>query len=159
MIIKRLIEKEQPLRIITSSLFSKMVQSVIKGATIKTKFLQEMSEEKLFWDNITVKYNIGRIQLSFTLSANNYKKIKKVVELVGRFFYNFWLDCNGPKKRSVILLEFNTEWFADLLYSMKNYLGNVILVNQRRPAIWNKKTFNIIKKSNCFVAQIDRIVV
>ena len=157
-IIKRVVEKEKPTKITATSTFSDMVQSIIKGSNIETEFFQNKIEKKLLWDRITIKYNIGKIPISFNLSKHNYLRIKKFVESTVGFFCDFWIDRNSSKKKSIILLEFNSEYFSNLLHMTKNYDGNVILVNRRRSAIWSKKAIDIVRKSNCKVLNFDNIL-
>ena len=156
-LIKRIIEKEKPTKIISTSLFEKIVNSIIKKSSIETKFFENKIEKNLLWDKITIKYNIGKIPISLNLSKNQYLKIKKFVEATIGFFYDFWLK-NNSKKKSIVLLEFNPENFSNLLKKLKNYDGNVILVNRRRSAIWNKKAIDIVRKSNCKVVNFENIL-
>ena len=156
--IKRIIEKEKPTKIICTGSLSNIVQSLIDKNNTKTEFFYNNNEEKLLWDRITIKYNIGSILISFNLSKNNYLKIKKSVESILGFFYNFWLDFNNSKKKSIVILEFNSEYFSTLFNAMKNYDGNVILVNRRRSAVWSKKATGIIRKSGCKVLNFDTIL-
>jgi len=156
-IIKRVIEKEQPTKIVCSSLLSNMVKSLTKGTDIQTQFFQNNLKKNLLWDRIPVKYNFGKIPISFNLSKNNYLKIKKSAESLVGFFSDFWLDCKNSQK-SIVLLEFNTELFSNLLFDLKNYDGNIILVNQRRSAIWSKKAIDVVKRSNCKILNFDKIL-
>jgi len=59
---------------------------------------------------------------------------------------------------SIILLEFNTVLFSKLLLNLKNYPGNIILVNQRRSAIWNKKAIDAVQKSNSKILNFNKIL-
>lgn len=155
--IKRIIEKEKPTKIISTSSLSNIIQSITKG-NIETKFFQNTIEQKLLWDIISIKYNLGSIPISFNLSKTNYLKIKKFVESTLGFFYGFWLDRDSSQKKSIVILEFNTEYFSTFLQSMKNYDGNVILVNRRRSAVWSINATNIVKKSGCKVLNFDTIL-
>lgn len=156
--IKRIIEKEKPTRIIATSPLSNMIKSIINEKNIETKFFHNTIETKLFWDKITIKYNIGRIPISFNLSKNKYLKLKKFVESIIGLLFDFWLDINSQRKKSIIFLEFNTEYFSKLLHAMKNYDGNVILINRRRSSIWSRKAIDIVRKSNCRVLNLDKIL-
>ncbi len=157
-IIKKIIEQEKPQKIIATSQLSKIIQSVINDEQIETKYFKNQIEKNLLWDKITVKYNFGRIPLTFNLSRKKYLKIKNFLERTIGFFYNFRYDLNKSKKKSIIFLEFNPQLFSKLLQEMKNYDGDLILINQRRPAIWNKNSFDVIKKSNCKILQLDNIL-
>ena len=155
--IKKIIDKEKPTKIICSSLLSKMVKSLIKNMNIETQFFQNNLQTNLLWDNIPIKYNFAKIPISLNLSKNNFLKIKKYCESFIGFFSNFWLDQTNYKK-SIVLLEFNTALFSKLLLNLKNYPGNIILVNQRRSAIWNKKAIDAVKKSNSKILNFDKIL-
>ena len=157
LIVKRIIEKEKPTKIICTDSFSNIVNSLIIGTDIKTEFFQKNMEHKLLWDTIHIKYNFGPTHISFKLSKKNYLKIKKYIESLLGVFYGFWLDTNS-KKKSVILLEFNPEYFSTFLKSMKDYDGNVILINRRRSAVWSKTATNIVRKSNCKVFRFDNFL-
>lgn len=155
--IKKIIDKEKPTKIVCSSLLSKMIEPLIKNMDIQTEFFQNNSKINLLWDNISIKYNFGKIPISLNLSKNNFLKIKKSVESFVGFFSHFWLDHKNSQK-SIVLLEFNTELFSKLLLNLKNYDGNIILVNQRRSAIWSKKAIHAVKKSNCKILNFDKIL-
>ncbi len=157
LIVKRIIQKEKPTKIICTNTFSTIVNSIIIGTNIKTEFFQNNIQHKLLWDTINIKYNFGPIHISFKLAKKNYLKIKKYVESLLGFFYGFWLDTNS-KKNSIILLEFNPEYFSTFLKSMKDYDGNVILINRRRSAVWSKTATNVVRKSNCKVLRFDNFL-
>ncbi|QLH05765.1 hypothetical protein [Nitrosopumilus ureiphilus] len=155
-IIKRVIEKEQPEKIITTNVLSKIVESIIENSNIKIEIFQNNSNKKLFWDRITVKYNIGKIPFTFNISRGTYLKIKKILESTMGWFYGFWFDLNDSKKKSVIFLEFNPQLFSKLFENMMKFDGNVILINQRRSAIWSRDSLNTIRKTNCKILKIDK---
>lgn len=155
--VKRIIEKEKPTKIICTNSLSNIIQSIAQDS-IETKIFLNNVEQKLLWDTINIKYNLGPIPISINLSKNNYLKIKKFVESILGFFYGFWIDHNSTKRKSIVFLEFNTEYFSTLLKSMKNYNGNIILVNRRRSAVWSMTATNIVRKSGCKVLNFDNIL-
>jgi hypothetical protein len=155
--IKRIIEKEKPSSIVCSNTLSKFVQSLIKNQETQIQIFQSNIKNDLFWDNISINYNFGSIPLSFNLSKKNYLTMKKSAESLMSIFSNFWLNCKNSEK-SIVLLEFNTASFSSLLNNLKNYDGNVILVNQRRSAIWSKQAMDVVKKSNCKILNTDKIL-
>ena len=157
-IVKRIIEQECPSKIFASDYFKKIIDTIIKENKIEKFFYENQFEEKLLWDNITIKYNIFKIPIIFTLSKNNYLKIKKLVESFVGIFENTWLDLDKSNKKSIAFLEFNPELWDNLLKHLKNYDGNIILINRRRPAVWSKKSLNIIKKSNIKVLDFEHIL-
>lgn len=157
-IVKKIIEKETPTIIYANNTFKKIILSIIKENEIKTYFHENKIEESLLWDNITIKYSLMKIPIHFTLSKNNYLKTKKFLETVVNIFHNISLDLTDSTKKSIILLEFNPELWENLFNNLKNYDGNIILVNRRRPAAWSKKSLNIIKNSNIKILNFDKIL-
>jgi len=155
--IKKIIEEEKPKKIICSSLLSSIVNLLVQGTDIKIQFFQNDLKNNLLWDKISINYNFGKIPISLKLSKKNYLKMKKLFESLMGYFSNFWLDLQNPQK-SIVLLEFNTELFSNLLNHLKNYDGNVILVNHRRSALWSKKAIDAVKKSNCKILNSDKIL-
>jgi hypothetical protein len=156
-VIKKIIAKEQPKKIICSSIFENIVNTLIRNSNISLELFRNNIKKDLLWDKISVKYNIGKIPISLNFSKKNYLKIKKSTESLAGFFSNFWLDLKNPQK-SIVLLEFNTELFSELLLNLKNYEGNIILINQRRSAVWSKKALDIVKKSNCKILDFEKIL-
>lgn len=157
-IIDKIIRLESPKKIITAGSLSELVQPFINNEDIELKIFQNKTENNLFWDKITIKFNIGRTPLAFTISRKNYLRIKNFIETMAGFIYNFWFDFRRSKKKCTVFLEFNPESFSNLLLAMKNYDGNTILINQRRSPIWSKKSLEIIRKSKCKILKIDDIL-
>lgn len=157
-IVKKILAQEKPDKIFASNNFKKMIQSIIKGNKIETFFYENLINEKLLWDDITIKYNIFKIPINFTLSKNSYLKIKKIIETFIGVFENIYFNINTSNKKSILLLEFNPEIWDNLLNNLKNYDGNIILINRRRPAAWSRKSLNIIKKSNVKVLDFNHIL-
>lgn len=155
--IKRILENEKPIKIISTNSLSSIIKNLNKN-NFETLFFDNKESKNFFWDKINVKYNLGRIKISFTISKNNYSKIKKFVDFVTTFLSKSDFKPKKINKKTIILLEFNTELFSKLLTQFKNYDGILLLVNQRRPAIWSKKSFNIIKNSNCKIVNFDKII-
>ena len=157
-LIKKIIEQENPQKIIATSQLSKIIQSIINNKKIETVFFKNKIEKNLLWDKISIKFNLGKIPLTLNLPRNKYLTIKKYLEITTSFFYGFRYKLSHSQKKNIIFLEFNTQLFSKLLQEMKDYDGNVILINQRRPAIWNKSSLDVIKRSNCKILQLDTIL-
>lgn len=157
-IIKKIVEKEKPIKIIATNQLSKIIQSIIKNQNIDTEFFKSVNNNNLLWDNITAKYNVGGIPLTFTLSRKKYLKIKNTFENLSGLLNNFWFKFDQSKNKSIVFLEFNPQLFSTLFEEMANYDGDVILINHRRSAIWNKKSINVIKKSKCKILNIETVL-
>lgn len=156
-IIKQIIEKEQPLKIFSTTLFSTTIKSIIDEKKIEPIFFYNMLDKKFLWDVIPIKYNFGKFNFEINLSRKTYLKIKNFVETTLSLFYRLRFDFNS-KKKSIVFIEFNPQSFSNLFYELKNYDGNVILVNQRRPAIWSKNSLSVVRNSNCKILQLEGIL-
>jgi len=158
-IIKKIIEREKPTKIICTSLFSTIVKLFVKQHHVETEFFPNKINNLLLWDKITYKYNIGKIPLAINVSRSSYLKIKRLLEVFFDFFYCFNLKLNKfAKKKSIIFLEFDPSSFSNLILATQQYDGNVILVNQRKSAIWNKRSINVIRKSKCKILVPERFL-
>ena len=98
-IIKKIIKKEKPTKIIATNQLSKIIKSIIPDNKIETKFFENKLESNLLWNKITVKYNFGGFPLTFHLSRKKFLKIKNFLEMFNSLFYNFWFDFNHSKKK------------------------------------------------------------
>ena len=141
----RIIENEKPTTIVDLADFSDLTQQICNMKKINYNNIHEIKHTSTYFDKINIKHNVGPFPLSITISKNNYKKIKNFVEKITNQFLK--LNKNfDPKKKSILLLDFNSVHYDLLLKELSNSNMNILLLNQRRPAIWNLQSFNIIRK-------------
>jgi len=154
-IIKKIIDKEKPKKIISTFSLSETVKSITNNTDIQTDFFSKSTTDQLLWEKITIKYNFGKIPLTFNLSRKNYFRIKNFIESSLGNLFRLWFSSKINKKKSIIFLEFNPQLFSNLFESLKKYDGNILLINQRRSAIWSKKSLDIVRKSNCKIVNFE----
>jgi len=157
-IIHKIIEKEKPSKIFTTTFFSSTIRSIQNNKNFTIQIFDNPFNEELMWDSIPIKYNFGKLHFNFTISKKKYLKLKNIIETTFKFFYNFNFNFNSKNKKNIIFLEFNVQSFSNLFLELKKSDQNVILVNQRRPAIWSKNSFNAVKNSNCKILQLEEIL-
>ena len=64
-------------------------------------------------------------------------------------FFNLWFNPT-KKEKGILLLEFNTDAYQELLMNLNKTNKPIILLNRRRSAIWNKESLKTLKKfTNC----------
>lgn len=113
---------------------------------------QKISKEFLY---DSIKYQITD-SFSINISRKSYLKLKKISEGI---IHSFLQDNkNKNLQKSVLLIEFDPIRYAKLLESSTNFPINMILFNRRRPVIWNKKSYTIIKNSNCLVVTSQDLI-
>ena len=105
--------------------------------------------EKTAFDSIKYDVNIFGKSFPIRLSKKKYGDLKKISEL----FWKLILSNNKKQNDSTIMLvEFDTVRFKDLLIESKNSKINFLLYNRRRPTIWNVNSFSTIKNSGCQIS-------
>jgi len=106
---------------------------------------QKNDNHQLLNQSIKYQFNFANTKFSLKLSRKNYRTIKNFSE---KFIHKFF----GPKKNSlftnVLLAEFDPIKYHQLFSHSKNSQVSLSLYNRRRPSIWNKKSYSIIKNSN-----------
>ena len=139
--ILKIYEKYPQENFITVKTLSKILECFTKSFKNiggKTKSIQ-------YHENVHYDYKIGKLNIPLNISFKNYKKFKKLSEKFLSLFFNPKNISN--EKKSVLLVEFDPIKYADLLLKSKSSRVNFILYNRRRPSIWNKNSFDILKKS------------
>lgn len=156
-LVKKILDKEAPNKIVSTNIFEKIINFYTKNSNIQTQYYINTVEKKLLWDKIAIKYNIGKFSISFNLSKKLYLKLKQINESLLGLTNNFWLS-NDLSRKSIVFLEFNPAIHSTLFKKFENYNGNIILVNRRRSAVWNKKSTEIVRDSNLKIANFDKIL-
>ena len=154
----RIIEKENPLKIISSSL-GNFVDSVTKNTKIGSTATGNDLRSSLYHDSVEIPISLGGTLISLKISKKQFFHIKKIFGILLKGFFNYRLDLRIiSNKKSILLLDFNPVLYPDLLRALSNVPQNVILLNQRRPAIWNLESFKIIKRSKCKIIELEEFV-
>ena len=153
--IKNIIEKENPSKIISYSL-KKYVEELCKNKNIETDSFEKIIPTGLFFDEMEISLNLLFIKKNIKISRNNYFKIKNTIDGIINFIWKIKPNKKLLKNNdSILLLEFNTKLYEDFLQSFETSDKNIIILNQRRPSIWNIETLNIIKNSKCNILSIN----
>jgi glycosyltransferase involved in cell wall biosynthesis len=152
--ILRIIEKKKPSTIISYTILNDFVEQICQSKNISLNKIYFDNQPKLVLDKINIKFNLGLLPISFTVSRKFYSQIKNIFEKIINLFFNFNPQKNSIKK-NILLLDFNPIPYEPLLKQLSKLDRNIILLNQRRPAIWNLKSFLIIKKSNCKIFNLN----
>ena len=141
----RIIENKNPTTLIDMTDYGDLIQQICNAEKIDCIQIHDIKHTSTYFDKINIKHNIGSLPISITISKNNYKKIKNFVEKITKQFLKLSQNFNSEKK-SILLLDFNPIQYDLLLKELSNSDKNILLLNQRRPAVWNLQSFNIIRK-------------
>lgn len=154
--IKRVIEKEKPEQIISSSL-NKIIEYYYKEEIKITKRSKKETVSSLYYDNIEIPINFGSKTKSIRISRKTYSKLKKIIENFTNLFFRLKYD-NKDAKKSILFLDFNPVMYSDLIKELSLREQKFIFLNQRRPVIWNYESLKIIKNSRCKIASLDHYI-
>ena len=147
--IKKIIEKENPKKIVSYSL-KKYINECCKKKKIETKNFEKIKQTGLFFDEISIPLSFGITTKNIKISRKNYFILKKTVDEISNLIFKTKSTKKLlQNKESILLVDFNTKLYEDFLKSFSNSDKNIIILNQRKPSIWNFETLQIIKNSNC----------
>ena len=164
-----LIIKLYEIRIIQKILKNKVVNKIYANKEIinfikkiintKTEFVEIKTsiKETMVYNKIEIKFNLGTIPFSFKISRNYYLKIKSIIENIVCTSNNLWVDMSKLQE-TILLLEINPSVYSELLLELSKSDKQVVLLNNRRSAIWNLNSISILKKSNSKVLSLDHIL-
>ena len=144
--IKNIISSKSPNEIFVSEKFLKYVKLVQDKNKIHT-FDSNLNDEKSFLTNkIELRFNILSKPCTFYISKKNYSSLKKIYENFFCKINNLWLDKTS--KEIILLVEFNTSAYEEMIRTLSKSKKQVVVLNRRRSAIWNKNSIGILKSNN-----------
>jgi hypothetical protein len=155
-IIQKILKNEVPNTIYANKEIINFIKKIINR---KIKFVEigKSIKETMLYNKIEIKFNLRKIPISFKISRNYYLKIKSIIENIVCTSNNLWVDMSKLKE-SILLLEINPSVYSELLLELSKSDKQVVLLNNRRSAIWNLNSISILKKSNSKVLSLDHIL-
>ena len=114
--------------------------------------------EKCFsTDKIEIRFNIFSKPLTFYLSKKTYSFLKKKFENLICNMNNLWFRQKSSKE-IILLVEFNTTQYHELIKSLSKSKKQLVLLNRRRPAILGKNTIQIFKSNNVKILNSEKFL-
>ena len=146
---KRIIEKTKPEKIITSDHFSSVLKPLVAKNNIKIETQLRSNHEFLVpWNQFLIRFYIGKIPISISISRVTYDKIRNFLESVIGKTFGLWLNIKDRKKM-ILFIEFDPSQYSELIHNLGKNGDKPLFVNRRRPAIWNFKSTGILRKNRC----------
>ncbi len=133
--------------IISITEINPLVQEICENNDIKYYLINEKQHSALVLDNLNIKINLGKFPVSLKISRKQYLFIKNQFEKIT--FYFLGLKDKKINKKSILLLDFNPILYQDLLNHLSKLDKKILLLNTRRPAAWNFKSFQILSRNKC----------
>ena len=155
LIIKRILERHKPEKILASESLKYIIESVSSIAKSTIEIFPKPTTNSSYFDKYQINYKIGSLPISFKIKRTRLTKIKKWYEKIATI-QNFWYNENEITK-GVLFLEFDPTQYEELFNQLKKLNINIILLNTRKSAIWNSKSISIVKKYNCKLVNESQI--
>ena len=153
--IKKIIEQEKPSEIFVTGRLSKFLDSFFDKKNVTILNDSNLTYEKggqgkgFTADQMELRFNILTKPITIYVSKKTYSKVKNIYENIMCTFFNLWFNPT-KKEKGILLLEFNTDAYQELLMNLNKTNKPIILLNRRRSAIWNKESLKTLKKyTNC----------
>jgi len=145
--IEHIINNNNFKKIISITEINPFVQEICENSNISYLAIHKKYDSSLVLDNLDVKINLGKFPISLKISRKRYLFIKNQLEKI--IFYFLGLKNEQIDDKSILLLDFNPILYEDLLSHLSTLDKKILLLNTRRPAIWNLKSFKIISQNKC----------
>ncbi|EIJ66940.1 hypothetical protein BD31_I0464 [Candidatus Nitrosopumilus salaria BD31] len=153
--ILRIIEKEKPLKIFSSFFLNSILKSVDHENKIILKTFPKITSSEFYFDNVEIPINLGIKKINIHTSRNFALKIKKFLEQSTNLFFNLKYHDNNSKNSKILLLEFNPIQYNELMHEIYSLNDEIILLNERRPAVWNLKSLTIVKNTKSKILRLS----
>ena len=139
----KICKKYRKYKIISSSSLSSLLEQIHKDI----EYVQVEEElENLLYNKIDFQITKS---LNLRISKESYDKIKNISDKVTSKLFN---SRNLMSKKQIMLAEFDIIKYKKLLELSSDMGVQFTLFNRRRPYIWNKSSYSVIKKSGCIVS-------
>lgn len=154
----RVIEKEKP-DIIVAYFLGEIAETMCRQKKIKIQKYESKKSVELFFDSIDIPIKVGGRIFSIKISQKKFQIITKILNQTICSLFGFKPDYNNLRiKKTILLSEYNLSTYDDLIEELSNSKNNIYLLNQRRPAIWNYHSFQIMRKSKCKIIDLDDFI-
>ena len=129
----------------TPTLFNMLLtftNSVTKIGTQNGKFF--------LYDTMSYSFNIGNKKFGFTISREYYKILKSISEFLLSLIINRGIKIKNSQ-RNILLVELDTIRYQNLISSFKKSSLISVLFARRRPIVWNRTSFSVVRNAKSFV--------
>lgn len=156
--VKNIVEREQPSKIIATESFSDILKTLNFENNITTEIHSTEYVEKLQWEDVRIKQNVGNFPISFNISRSKYVKIKYIWEKTICSLFNLWFDFKKSKQKTIIFLEFSPPLYKELIIHLRNHDFNVVFLNRRKPAVFDFKSIGIMRNTGAKIINYNDLL-
>jgi hypothetical protein len=152
----RILNSEQPSFVTAPEDLAKIVKEITKSNKIQINLIPGNKQNLLYFDKIEIPIKFGRKTFTIWFSRKNFFKIKNFVEKISINIFNLKPNLNEKfKPESIILLDFNSILDGDFITNLSTLNKQIVLLNTRKPAIWNLVSFKKITNSKAKILRLE----
>jgi hypothetical protein len=157
--INRIIEHEKPTTIYASNDLTKIISKISKFDQIIVNPIPGKEQSLLYYDRIQIPIKIASKSFSIWISRKRFLQLKIFVEklTINIFRLKPKLETKNPSK-SILLLDFNILLDGDFIKDLSTLESEIILLHERKPAIWNIDSFKKIKNSQSKILRLQDLM-
>lgn len=145
--IKKIFHSNPNSTFLASGLLANMMQCFTSNVEI---FDSSKSDENFIYDEVNFETNAFKIKLS----KKNFSKLQNIFE---KTISGFLPKNSSTSKNSIFLVEFNTVLYGKLFKQIFDSNFIPVYLGVRRPAIWNKTSYSVVKNSQTKIASFSNI--
>ncbi len=139
-------------KFICSQISGEIIQQFSKSVEI---IHSKQPKEEFLYDQVKFSFKLKNKSFSIALPKKYYAGIKTFSEIFVNSFF-------GTKKiakfeKNILIVEFDTKKYETFFSNIPKFPINLIFFGRRRPAIWDKESFSIIKNSKCSVMTLSNL--
>ena len=131
---------------------SKNFSSLLDYFSLKHEILDSYPNDELLpLDDLNTNVSLKFKNINVNLKFNKKKldSLRSITENIANSLINSDLNNNSKK---ILFSEFDTKKYSNLFKKMPFFDDTYVLYNRRRPSIWDKESYSIIKDSKSFLA-------
>ena len=152
----RILEKEKPSKISCSEDQFLMIKSILKNNSTEIVTYSKKAESNFYSDKVEIPISIGNRNLTLNTSRDFALKIKKNLEYITNLIFQLKYNKESfSKQKSILLMEFDNIFYKTFLKELSSLGINIILFNERKPAVWNFESLKNVKNFNCKILDLD----
>jgi len=152
--IRRIFSKINSRLVVSSSDIDDYVKQFCEQEKLDFISIEKQQKSSLVFDHLNIKLNFYKFPISLKISRKTYSKIKNGSEKIIHYFLGF--KNKHISKKSILLVDFNPVMYDDLLNSLSKLDKSILLLNMRRPAVWNLNSFRTILRTKCKIISLSK---
>ena len=114
-------------------------------------------EQKFRTDSFVINFNLGKFSVNLKIKRNMFFKIRQFYEYSLIPLINFFTSNKKKHQNNILLIDFNPSLYSSFLKELGDSF-NIFLLNRRRQAVYDKKSFNAVISSKSNILSYEKFL-